>query len=106
MLVFLGYFITPLIDLINTRISDSNVRQLVALIIASLFGTLFSLLETSLWEGLTFLQIVGSIGVYSLATAEASHIAYKGLPAVKLPGWENSKAREELGLDATTSGKN
>lgn len=93
-----GFLITFVIDLINRKIADSDVRRAVAYGFALGWGVLMNIIEHNAnYSGMTLLGIVTSMLVSATAVLGMSQISF-------IP-WENSDLRDKMQLNAKTVDK-
>lgn len=89
----LGFLLLPIIDMVNRRIKDSDVRFLISIVICGLVGVGLNWIQTQFTFG-TPLQAFESISKSVMVVFGMAQLAYRGI-------WEKSDLREDLGLDAT-----
>lgn len=93
MLNFIGFLLPPLIDLINRKIKDTDVRFWVSVLVCLIVGFFVSFLNTALFDSMTILEIVEAVAVQTMATFGMAQLTYKA-------AWEDSETRDDLKLNA------
>lgn len=93
MLNLVGFLLPALIDLINRKIDDSDVRFWVSVLVCVLVGSLIATLDTNGFESLGLREILESIAVHAMAMFGEAQLVYK-------KAWEDSDVRVNLGLNA------
>lgn len=100
LLTLSGFLVTFIIDIINRRIKDSDIRRIVAILFCVFWGSMINVIEhNGSYLGLTLLEIATSFLVTIGAVYGFSQITYKGIPGTEI-NWEDSKIREDLSLNA------
>lgn len=87
----IGLLLPVLIDLINRKIADTDIRFWVSVAVCAVVGLLVSFLET----GFVFasnMEAFQSVTASIMIVFGLAQLAYKGL-------WEKSTVRERLELD-------
>lgn len=88
---YLGILLPAVIDLINRKISNTDIRFWVSFAFCSVVGVLLNYYIT---DGTGFTTVDSAIADI-FVTFGLAQFSYKGL-------WENSKVRNTLQLDATS----
>lgn len=95
-----GFLVTFFIDMVNSKIKDSDTRRIVSYLFCIMWGTAINFVEHNGfmgYQGLTLVDIVTSVLVTIGAVIGFSQVTYKAT------GWENSDLRSDLGLNAKTN---
>lgn len=91
---FLGIFLPVLIDLVNRRFQDTELRFWVSFLICSLVGIFLNWLQTA-FSFVTPMEGFESITASILSVFALAQLSYKAV-------WEKAPVREGLGLKAET----
>lgn len=92
-LTLVSFLLPPLIDLINRKILDSDIRFWVSVLVCALVGTVIEFVM----NGFVFIGADPLIEEM-LKTFAMAQLSYKGV-------WEDHSLRRKLGLKATTAPK-
>jgi len=93
LLNLIGFLLPPVIDLINRKVSDSDVRFWISISICMLVGVAFEYIS----NGMVFIGVDPTISsIFEMIGI--AQISYKAL-------WENNGLRTKLNLKATDSPK-
>lgn len=95
MLNLIGFLLPAMIDLINRRIKDTDIRFWVSVLICVLVGSVLGTLESNGFEGLSLTEVAELLAVKSMAMFGMAQLSYKKV-------WENSILRDDLSLNAKT----
>jgi O-antigen/teichoic acid export membrane protein len=93
MLNLIGFILPALIDLINRKIKDTDLRYWVSILVCMVVAVPIGGLQSNWYMGISANEIVEIWAVQSLALFGMSQIAYKQV-------WEDSDVRVDLGLNA------
>lgn len=91
MLQLLGLLLPPLIDLLNRKITDSDIRFWISVSVCFVFGSVVALLTTALFDNMKVNEIVEAISMETIVMFGLAQLSYKGL-------WEKSAVRSNLGF--------
>ena len=90
-LTLFTFLLPPLIDMINRKVLDSDMRFWISVLMCMLVGTIIEFVE----GGFRFIGIDPVIS-QMLETFALAQLSYKGV-------WEGHSLRRKLGLKATTA---
>jgi hypothetical protein len=90
----IGLLLPPLIDMVNRRITDRDLRFWVSVIICAGVGVGMTAVLTSLWAGLTVQEAVEVTSINIMSIYGLAQLSYGGV-------WKYSGVRKKMDMDAT-----
>lgn len=93
LMLLLGFFLPPFIDVFNRFIKDSQARWWVANLIYLIVAAVI-LWVAEAFTGLNRMQVIEAVGIAFFAISRMGNLTYEKV-------WEKSEIRETLSLDAT-----
>lgn len=96
MIQLIGLLLPVLIDLVNRKQSDKDIRFWTSVAICSGIGIATHFITVngfSGYEGMTMLEVADALSQSAMVMFGLAQLSYKGI-------WENSGTRNELGLKA------
>lgn len=92
----IGFLLPPLIDLVNRKIVDQDLRFWFSVFVCSLVGVGVNYIESNGFAGysdLTLMEVAESLSASAMVMFGVAQLGYKAI-------WEKSTVREDLGLKA------